>query len=108
MLSVSLAARVTSTRAMRTRTRTRAESMTMNTVKTSARRRRPKTRATSESDGVDAESSNEWGAEPWDESVNGPDPLGDDVLLAIVRSELEDDAVNRLTSPSDDENITNE
>ena len=99
MLSVSLAARVTSTRAMRTRTRTRtrAESMTMKTVKTSARRRRPKTRATSESDGVDAESSNEWGAEPWDESVNGPDPLGDDVLLAIVRSELEDDAVNRLT-----------
>ena len=99
MLSVSLAARVTSTRAMRTRTRTRtrAESMTMKTVKTSARRRRTKTRAMSESDGVDAESSKEWGAEPWDESVNGPDPLGDDVLLAIVRSELEDDAVNRLT-----------
>ena len=62
-------------------------------TKTSRRRRRPTTTTTRASTD---DAASEWGAAPWDESTNGPDPLGDDVLLSIVRSELEDDAVNRL------------
>jgi len=37
-----------------------------------------------------------YGAKPWDETANGPDPISNDVLLSIVRSELSDEAVNKL------------
>ena len=51
-------------------------------------------RACAAAEGEDASAS--WGAEPWDEEKNGPDPIGDDVLLSIVRSELSDEQVNKL------------
>ena len=70
----------------------RAES----TVTKTFRRRRPTTTTTTTTRASTDDDASEWGAAPWDESTNGPDPLGDDVLLSIVRSELEDDAVNRL------------
>ena len=43
-----------------------------------------------------ATSDEGYGAKPWDETVNGPDPISNDVLLSIVRSELSDEAVNKL------------
>lgn len=36
------------------------------------------------------------GATPWDDANDGPDPLSNDVLLRIVRSEIDDASVNRL------------
>ena len=36
------------------------------------------------------------GAVPWDEDALGPDPLRDDVLLAVVNQEVSDEEVNRL------------
>jgi len=41
-------------------------------------------------------SSREFAAEEWNVERDGRDPIGDDVLLAIVRNEITDDEVNRL------------
>ena len=56
------------------------------TTARSGRRRRVEARA----------GEDEWGAKPWDDARDGPDPLSNEVLLSIVRSELADEEVNRL------------
>ena len=55
-------------------------------VRTPSGRRRVETRA----------GEDEWGAKPWDDARDGADPLSNEVLLSIVRSELADEEVNRL------------
>ena len=55
-------------------------------MRTPSGRRRVETRA----------GEDEWGAKPWDDARDGADPLSNEVLLSIVRSELADEEVNRL------------
>ena len=68
-----------------TTTRDDATTPTRTTAR-SGRRRRVETRA----------GEDEWGAKPWDDARDGADPLSNEVLLSIVRSELADEEVNRL------------
>ena len=64
---------------------------------TTRRRRRGATARSGRRRRVEARAGeDEWGAKPWDDARDGPDPLSNEVLLSIVRSELADEEVNRL------------
>jgi hypothetical protein len=87
MASSTTTSATTTRRATRDATTTRrATTRRAAAVRTPSGRRRVETRA----------GEDEWGAKPWDDARDGADPLSNEVLLSIVRSELADEEVNRL------------